>query len=123
MKKTNQQVFLVSSFLESSTDSKVDGSATLEGLFEPFVEAVIGRLRGGNGSGKEILAYYDLAVLERKRTIAVTERERRDLVFTSGQVAVRMLNRIAYSFAVDIQVTVYTPRLMFLSYNYNFHNF
>ena len=34
-----------------------------------------------------------------------------------------MLNRIAYSFAVDIQVTVYAPRLVFLSDNYNFHNF
>ena len=69
-------MFLVSSFLISSTDSEADGSATLEGLFEPFVEAVIGGLRGGNDSGKEILAYYDLAVLERKPTIAVTERER-----------------------------------------------
>ena len=69
-------MFLVSSFLISSSDSEVDGSATLEGLFEPFVEAVIGGLRGGNNSGKEILAYYDLAVLERKPTIAVTEGER-----------------------------------------------
>lgn len=52
---------------------EVDGSATLEGLFEPFVETVIGGLRGGNNSGKEVLAYYDLAMLERKRTIAVAE--------------------------------------------------
>ena len=96
----------------------------MEGLFEPFVEAVIGGLRGGNGSGKEILAYYDLAVLERKRTIAVTEREReRNDVFTSGQVAGRVLYGIAYSFAVDIQVPIYAPRLVFLSDNYNFHNF
>ena len=48
----------------------------MEGFLKPFVEAVIGGLRGGNNSGKEVLSYYDLAVLERKPTIAVTERER-----------------------------------------------
>jgi hypothetical protein len=37
----------------------------LEGFLEPLVEAVIGGLRGGNNSGKEVLAYYDLSMFER----------------------------------------------------------
>ena len=71
--KTNQQVILVSSFLISSTNSEADGSATLKGLFEPFVEAVISGLRLGYYPRKELLANYDLVVLQRKRAIAVTE--------------------------------------------------
>ena len=96
----------------------------MEGFLESLVEAVIGGLRLGDYTRKEVLAYYDLAVLERKRTIAVTERERkRNDVFTSGQVAGGVLYSIAYSFAVDIQVPVYAPRLVILSYSYNFHDF
>ena len=53
----------------------------MEGLLEPFVEAVIGGLRGGNDSGKEVLAYYDLTMLERKRTIAVAEGKRKPKSF------------------------------------------
>ena len=33
--------------LRSSANSQADGGVALEGLFEAFVEAVIGRLRGG----------------------------------------------------------------------------
>jgi len=34
-----------------------------------------------------------------------------------------MFNGIADAFAVDIEVAIYTPWLMFTSYNYNFHDF
>ena len=71
--KTNRQVVLVGSLVSSSTDSKVDGRASLYGFFEAFVEAVIGRLRGGNDSGKEVLAYYDFLLFERKSSVAVAE--------------------------------------------------
>ena len=41
----------------------------MEGFLEPFVEAVIGGLRGGNNSGKEVLAYYDLEYANLIRTV------------------------------------------------------
>ena len=48
----------------------------MEGFLESLVEAVIGGLRLGDYTRKEVLAYYDLAMLERKRSIAVAEGER-----------------------------------------------
>ena len=96
----------------------------MEGFLESLVEAVIGGLRLGDYTRKEILAYYNLAVLERKRTIAVTEGEReRNDVFTRRKMAFRMFDRVADAGAVDIQVTIDAPRLVILSYNYNFHDF
>ena len=41
----------------------------MEGFLELFVEAVIGGLRGGNNSGKEVLAYYDLEYANLIRTV------------------------------------------------------
>ena len=76
----------------------------MESFLEPFVEAVISGLRLGYYTRKEMLAYYDFSLLERKRTIAVTEREegKSDGIFTSGQVAGGVLDRVTDALAVDI---------------------
>ena len=83
----------------------------MEGFLESLVEAVIGGLRGGNDTGKEVLANDDLAMLERKRTIAVAEGKRKsDLIYTRGQVAGGVLNRVTDARAVDVQMTIDAPR-------------
>ena len=61
-KKTNHQGFLDSSFRESTSNGEVDGSATLEGFLEPFVETLVGFSRLGNETRKGKLANDDLAV-------------------------------------------------------------
>ena len=53
----------------------------MEGFLEPLVEAVISGLRLGYYPRKEVLAYYDLTMLERKRTIAVAEGKRKPKSF------------------------------------------
>lgn len=35
----------------------------------------------------------------------------------------RMFDRIANTLAVDVQMTIYSPRLVLLTYNYYFHTF
>ena len=62
IKKTNHQGLLDSSFRESTSNREADGSATLEGFLEPFVETLVGLGRLGDETRKGKLANDDLAV-------------------------------------------------------------
>ena len=90
----------------------------MEGLFEAFVEAVISGLRLGYYPRKEMLSNNDFSLLERQCAITMPKRivVQFDRVRTIGLVACGMLNRIADSFAVDIEVTIDSPRSFVTTY-------
>ena len=47
--------------MKSSTDREVDGGVTLLGLFEAFVETVVGGLELSDETRDRVLSDYDLA--------------------------------------------------------------
>jgi hypothetical protein len=110
-------------FRESTSNGEVDGSATLEGFLQAFVETLVGGSRLGNKTRKGKLANDNLAVGARESSIAMTERVviQRYPVLALGSATSGMFDRITDTLAVDVQVAIYSPRLMFLTYYYNFH--
>ena len=61
-------------FRESTSNVEVDGSATLEGFLQAFVETLVGGSRLGDEPRKGELANDNLAVSAGESTIAMTER-------------------------------------------------
>jgi len=61
-------------FRESTSNGEVDGSATLEGFLQAFVETLVGGSRLGNKTRKGKLANDNLAVGARESSIAMAER-------------------------------------------------
>ena len=123
-------------FRESTSNGEVDGSATLEGFLQAFVETLVGCGRLGNETRKGELANDNLAVGAGECTIAVAERAGNvpfpichltfiicDLIFSSREMESRMFDRITDTLAVDVQMTIDAPRLVLLTYNYYFHTF
>ncbi len=92
--------------------------SALEGFLEPFVQTLIGLCRLDNHTRQSILAYDDLTMYAGQRPVAMTKWIRVQLqdIFTLRLAAPRVLYRVAHTLPVDIQMTVYPPRLVLLSY-------
>ena len=108
-----------------SVNLEVDGSTTLEGFFQAFVETLVGGSRLGDETRKGELANDNLAVGAGESSIAMTERVviQRYPVLALGSATSGMFDRVANTLAVDVQMTIDAPRLVLLTYNYYFHTF
>ena len=108
-----------------SVNLEVDGSTTLEGFFQAFVETLVGGIRLGDEPRKGELANDNLAVSAGESSIAMTERVviQRYPVLALGSATSGMFDRVANTLAVDVQMTIDAPRLVLLTYNYYFHTF